>query len=90
MTDEADEFDWPEQRVHWSNAAQYQRLRFIDFLAEHFGVLQRRFLMDYFGMSQVQASLDLRLYRDLAPDNLDYDPAGRCYRRTAAFKRRFP
>jgi hypothetical protein len=72
------------------NAAMQERLRFIDFLLDHYGTLQRAAVMDYFGVSTPQASLDIRAYIAQAPDNLHYDPALRVYRRGEHFKRVYP
>lgn len=73
-----------------TNAALLARLRFIDFMLDHAGQVGRRAICDYFGVSMVQASLDLRAYRDLVPDNLAYNAGVRVYQRTPAFVRRFP
>jgi hypothetical protein len=73
-----------------TNAALAARLRFIDFMLEYAGRVGRRAISDYFGVSIVQASLDLRAYRALAPENLVYDLTQRTYKATVAFGRRFP
>lgn len=73
-----------------ANNAQLLRLRFIDFLLDHYGTMNRSAVMDYFGLSMPQASLDIRAYIEQAPDNIDYDLSTKCYRRTAIFTRKFP
>lgn len=73
-----------------TNGAVLLRLRFIDFLLDHYGTMNRSAVMDYFGLSMPQASLDIRAYIEYAPDNLVYDRTARCYRRTATFARKFP
>ncbi|HEX4078307.1 MAG TPA: WYL domain-containing protein [Rhizomicrobium sp.] len=50
-----------------------QRLEFIEFRLFWDGTLNRADLTERFGVSAVQASADLALYKELAPDNLDYD-----------------
>jgi hypothetical protein len=64
-----------------------QRLRLIDFLVAHYGTLRREAIVDYFGISTPQASLDIRQYMELAPSNLAYDKHSKCYRRADDFKR---
>lgn len=82
--------DTQDYNLPFTNRAQTERLRFIDFMLDNTGIFKRRFLMDYFGLSQPQATLDLRLYRKLAPENLRQDLSTRCYRSTPEFKRKFP
>jgi uncharacterized protein YcaQ len=72
------------------NAAQQARLRFIDFLLDRFGMVNRTDITDYYGLSEPQASLDLRAYNEQAPANMQFDKTDRCYRRSATFTRRFP
>jgi hypothetical protein len=50
-----------------------QRLEFIEFRLFWDGTLNRADISDRFGVSAVQASADLALYKELAPDNLHYD-----------------
>lgn len=76
--------------VHPLNAKRFERLRFIDFVLEHFGVIQRGHLMDYFGISLPQASHDFAHYQDIAPGNMEYDVSARTYKKTAAFVRQMP
>lgn len=64
-----------------------QRLRFIDFLVFHYGTMNRSIIMDYFGISQPQASFDIPRYIEIAPRNIAYDNKGKTYRRTNEFKR---
>lgn len=73
-----------------TNAAKLARLRFIDFLFDRFGMLNRADITDFFGISEPQASLDLRAYEEHAPGNMEFDKTDRCYRRSATYKRTFP
>lgn len=66
------------------------RLRFIDFLLDHYGTFNRYALADYFAISAPQASHDIQRYIDCAPDNLHYDKSAKCYRRSATFTRVWP
>lgn len=76
--------------AHPLNAKLLERLRFIDFTLEYFGVIRRAHLMDYFGISLPQASNDFAHYQNIAPANMEYDIHARTYRKTAAFVRQLP
>lgn len=65
---------------------QRERLAFLELRAFFTGELRRGDIEARFGVKPAAASRDLSLYREIAPKNLDYDPAGRCYRPTEAFK----
>lgn len=69
------------------NAALLARLRFIDFLLEHFAYAQPRHLMDYFGISAPQATRDLRVYVEHAPGNALYQASDHRYHRSSTFQR---
>lgn len=64
-----------------------KRLRLIDFLLDQFGYVNRAHLMEYYGISSVQASKDIKDYLALAPCNLAYDLVGKTYRKGEAFRR---
>ncbi len=64
-----------------------QRLRFIDFLVDHYGSINRAALTDYFGISVPQASADIADYLELAPVNMMYNPILRSYVKGLEFKR---
>jgi len=65
---------------------QRERLAFLELRAFFTGELRRGDIEARFGVKPAAASRDLSLYREIAPGNLDYDPAGRCYRPTEAFE----
>ena len=69
------------------NYAIEQRLRLIDFLLCHYGMLNRSAIEDYFGVSTPQASSDIRLYLQRAPANATYDKSRKAYVRTQSFHR---
>ena len=60
----------------WS---QERRLEFIDYRLRWDGRLNRSDLIDFFGISIPQASLDIARYSELAPANIRYDRSGRVY-----------
>ena len=72
-----------------TNGAQLRRLRFIDIILEHYGYFNRRTIMEYFGMSTPQASLDIAAYMAAAPANVFYNASNRYYEVTTEFERVF-
>jgi hypothetical protein len=72
------------------NGHQQYRLRFIDFLLGRFGTIRRADIVDYFGLSTPQASIDIAAYMAAAPGNVEYDKSAKVYRATPGFTRRFP
>jgi hypothetical protein len=62
-----------------------KRLRFVEFRLRWEGQINRRDLIERFGISVPQASNDLRAYLALAPGNAFYDPKAKTYRRSAGF-----
>lgn len=69
------------------NWAQIQRLRLIDVLLDHCGYVNRIVLMDYYGISQPQASTDIKYYTKIAPNNIRYDSSRKAYVKTDTFER---
>jgi predicted DNA-binding transcriptional regulator YafY len=66
-----------------------QRLEFIEFRLFWEGHVNRSDLMDQFGVSVNQASMDLNRYIGFAPDNMVYDKSARTYVRGPRFKPQF-
>jgi hypothetical protein len=64
-----------------------QRLRLIDFLAAHYGRINRDELTDYFGISIPQATKDFKDYMKIAPDNIRYSHSLKVYVRNKEFER---
>ena len=64
---------------------QRERLAFLELRAFFTGELSRSDIVTRFGVKPAAASRDLRIYRLMAPANLDYDSVGRRYRPTALF-----
>lgn len=71
------------REVTWS---ALQRLQFIEFRLLWEGHVNRRDLMETFGISVPQSTLDFREYLDRAPNNMDYDKRRRSYFPTTTFK----
>lgn len=70
---------WPPK---WG---QERRLEFIDFRLLWDGRLNRSDLTSFFGISVPQASMDLALYQQMAPQNVVYDKKQKTYITTADF-----
>lgn len=65
---------------------QRERLAFLELRAFFSGELRRGDIEARFGVKPAAASRDLSSYRDIAPDNLNYDALARCYRPAPTFK----
>ncbi|MFZ6673660.1 WYL domain-containing protein [Undibacterium sp. Xuan67W] len=65
---------------------QRERLAFLELRAFFTGELRRADIESRFGIKPAAASRDLSIYREIAPNNLDYDQAGRCYRPMGGFE----
>lgn len=62
-----------------------QRLEFIEFRLFWDGSVNRSDITDRFGVSIPQASADLAQYRELCPENMEYDSSEKRYVPTATF-----
>ena len=71
------------QPAKGSSWGQGRRLEFIEFRLLWQGKINRGELVDFFGTSIQQASLDLARYIELAPENIEYDKSEKVYRATA-------
>ena len=61
--------------LHEIKFASRQRLQFIEVMAYYTGTISRSMLARAYGISDPAATKDLKLYNDLAPDNLEYNPS---------------
>lgn len=66
-----------------------QRLEFIEFRLFWEGAINRADLIDFFGISVPQASKDLSLYQERAPENMKYDTKEKRYFAAPQFILRF-
>lgn len=73
------------QQQHTRQPGQ-DRLRFIEFRAFWDGRVNRRDLMEAFGISDPQASLDLRRYTERYPHALRYDASAKTYLPSTEFQ----
>jgi len=68
------------------NQAQRERLAFIEFRLWFLGDVRRPDLMDRFGIAPAVATRDLAAYRELAPQNIDFDGSRKVYVPTDGFE----
>lgn len=68
-----------------ASQAQRERLAFLELRAFFTGELRRSDIESRFGIKPAASSRDLALYREIAPDNLEYDAVSRCYRPSVSF-----
>ncbi len=68
------------QRVESLSHAQRERLAYIDFRLYFFGEIGRPDLIDRFGVAPAGATRDLALYREIAPQNIEFDGSNKIYR----------
>ncbi|VAW66004.1 FIG00640418: hypothetical protein [hydrothermal vent metagenome] len=61
--------------LHEVKFASRQRLQFIEIMAYYTGTISRSTLARAYGISDPAATKDLKLYNDLAPGNLEYNPS---------------
>ena len=64
---------------------QLERLSYIDFRLYFLGDLRRIDLTDRFGTGPAGASRDIAMYRQVAPENLEFDGTGKYYVTPPAF-----
>jgi hypothetical protein len=65
--------------------AQRERLAYIDFQLYFFGDIGRPDLIERFGVAPAGATRDLALYREIAPQNIEFDGSNKIYRIGKAF-----
>jgi len=65
--------------------AQVDRLTFIDFRLYFLGELRRADLVDRFLTGAAGSTRDIATYRELAPENLDFDGSDKVYRPSKSF-----
>lgn len=58
---------------------QRDRLAFVELRVRFIGEIRRQDLVSRFGIQSAAATRDLALYKELAPNNIDYDPKGKSY-----------
>lgn len=61
------------QRVESLSQAQRERLAYIDFRLYYMGEVGRPALTSRFGLAPAAATRDLAVYREIAPQNIEFD-----------------
>lgn len=70
----------PPQRVKSLSHPQRERLAYIDFRLYFIGEIGRPDLSSRFGVAPAGATRDLALYREVAPQNIEFDGSNKIYR----------
>jgi hypothetical protein len=65
---------------------QRDRIAFVELRVRFIGAIRRQDLVSRFGIQSAAATRDLALYKELAPNNIDYDPKGKTYVTGQAFR----
>jgi len=73
-------------RLEEISQAQKERLSHIDFRSYFLGTIGRNDLAGRFGIKTAAATRDITLYKELAPQNLEYDTKGKIYTRSKNFE----
>lgn len=76
----------PSIQVQEVTQAQRDRLAFIELRLWFAGDIRRQDLVSRFGVQSAAATRDMALYKELAPNNIDYDPKGKAYVLGAEFQ----
>jgi hypothetical protein len=69
---------------------QERRLEFIEYRLCWNNHINRKDLVNFFGISVPQSSLDLSRYIEMAPNNLEYDRHNKVYNKSSKFKPIYP
>lgn len=73
------------QRLEDASHAQRERLAYIDFRLYCIGEIGRPDLSSRFGVAPAGATRDLALYREIAPENIEFDGSNKIYRLGKSF-----
>ena len=73
------------QHVESLSQTQRKRLAYIDFRLYFFGEIGRPDLIDRFGVAPAGATRDLALYREIVPQNIEFDGSSKMYRTARHF-----
>lgn len=70
----------PAQRIKSLSHTQQERLAYIDFRLYFIGEIGRPDLSSRFGVAPAGATRDFALYREVAPQNIEFDSSNKIYR----------
>lgn len=71
------------------NYAAEQRQRTIDLLVDHYGNVNRKVIMEMYGIGAAQATRDIRQYRETHPNNLVFSDKEKAYYKSVNFERKY-
>jgi hypothetical protein len=74
------------QRVESLSHAQRERLTYVEFRLYFMGEIGRPDLANRFGIAPAGATRDLALYREIAPQNIEFDGSNKVYRIGKVFR----
>lgn len=77
------------EKLNEISQTQKERIFHIDFRLFFLGTVTRNDLVSRFGIKEAAATRDLALYREIAPDNLEYDAVAKQYVSTESFRATF-
>ncbi len=69
----------PNEQFVGLTQSQRDRLAYVELRVRFIGEIRRQDLVSRFGIQSAAATRDIALYRDLAPNNIDYDSRGKSY-----------
>lgn len=69
----------PSEKLSALTQPQRDRLSFVELRVRFIGEIRRQDLVSRFGIQSAAATRDLALYKELAPNNIDYDSKGKSY-----------
>jgi hypothetical protein len=69
-----------------ASRSQQERLFHIEFRLQFFGALNRTDIVEQFGIKEAAASRDIALYKQLAPNNVEYDSKAKKYIKLDTFQ----
>src|SRR5471032_1258002 len=73
------------QSVERLSHAQRERFAYVEFRLYFMGEIGRPDLAARFGVAPAGATRDIAMYRELAPQNIDFDNSSKTYRISSAF-----
>jgi predicted DNA-binding transcriptional regulator YafY len=69
----------PNEELSDLTQPQRDRLAYVELRVRFIGEIRRQDLVSRFGIQSAAATRDLALYKELAPNNIEYDPKGKSY-----------
>lgn len=73
------------EKLNTINQSQTTRVFYIDFRMRFLGTVTRIDLVNRFGIKEAAATRDISFYREMAPENIEYDATAKMYIRKETF-----